>query len=152
MVRENAADNRWEFVGRVQVALEQHNDLGPGMFRVRSAVESGELDSAPIPLDTATAPRIVVVESPGASMRQLLLTTDVATIGRGADVELRLADTGVSRRHAEIRREGDDVVLLDLGSTNGTQVNGRAVERVRLTPGDRITLGRSVLTFERDDH
>ena len=151
MVREHAAEQKWSFVGRVQVAFEEQPDVDTGLFRVRSAVEAGDLDSAPIPIDTASAPRLVVVESPGASMRQLMLVNDSATIGRGSDVDLRLADTGVSRKHAEIRREGDDVVFVDLGSTNGSTVNGRQVERVRLTPGDRIAVGRSVLVFERDD-
>jgi pSer/pThr/pTyr-binding forkhead associated (FHA) protein len=64
---------------------------------------------------------------------------------------VRLSDVGVSRRHAEVRREGDEVFLVDLGSTNGTMLNGRPVERVRLTPGDRITCGRSVLVYRRDD-
>jgi pSer/pThr/pTyr-binding forkhead associated (FHA) protein len=76
--------------------------------------------------------------------------SDVLVIGRASDADVRLSDTGVSRRHAELRREGDDHVLVDLGSTNGTLVNGRPIERVRLSSGDRIEVGATVLLFERD--
>jgi pSer/pThr/pTyr-binding forkhead associated (FHA) protein len=56
----------------------------------------------------------------------------------------------VSRHHAELRVEDDEVVLVDLGSTNGTSVNGEPVRRVTLTDGTRITLGRTTLVFRRD--
>jgi pSer/pThr/pTyr-binding forkhead associated (FHA) protein len=46
--------------------------------------------------------------------------------------------------------EGDDVVLVDLGSTNGTFVNGQPIRRVSLTDGTRVTLGRTTLVFRRD--
>ena len=78
-------------------------------------------------------------------------TAEVAVVGRGSEANIRIEDAGVSRRHAEVRREGDEVFLVDLGSTNGTTVNGRAIERVRLSPGDRISIGRTVLNYERDD-
>jgi hypothetical protein len=149
MVREHAAEHRWDFVGPVHVALEEHGDLDTGMFRVRSVVTEGTLDPLPPP-PTKGAPRLRLTTGPGAP-RDTPLTTDLTTIGRGSTATIRLDDTGVSRNHAEVRREGDDVVLVDLGSTNGTTVNGRPVERVRLTPGDRIELGRCVLVYERDE-
>ncbi|HEU0131239.1 MAG TPA: DUF3662 and FHA domain-containing protein [Mycobacteriales bacterium] len=149
MVREHAAENRWEFVGPVTVRLERHDDVDTGTFRVRSAVEEGEPD--PVPTTTGKgAPRLRVVQG-NTPTSEVPLTQDVLVIGRGSQAGLRLDDTGVSRQHAEVRREGDDVVLVDLGSTNGSSVNGRHVERVRLTPGDRIELGRSVLVYERDE-
>jgi hypothetical protein len=149
MVREHAAERRWEFVGPVRVTLEHQADLDTGMFRVRSAVSEGPPDPAP-KAPQRNAPRIRVVGGPNAP-HDHPLTDDVLVVGRGSNAGLRLDDTGVSRQHAEFRREGDDVVLADLGSTNGTTVNGRPVERVRLTPGDRIELGRTVLVYERDD-
>ena len=63
--------------------------------------------------------------------------------------DIVLDDRNVSRRHAEIRRRGPVVVLVDLDSTNGTIVNGRRVREHPLADGDRITLGNSRLTFER---
>jgi pSer/pThr/pTyr-binding forkhead associated (FHA) protein len=71
-------------------------------------------------------------------------------LGRGTDCDLRLVDPGVSRHHAELRVEDDEVVLVDLGSTNGTFVNGEPVRRVALTDGTRVTLGRTSLVFRRD--
>lgn len=149
MVREHAAERDWEFVGPVRVTLEEQDDLDTGMFRVRSAVTQGTPDPKPA-VPSRGAPRIRVAQGQ-AGKQQIELTQDVTIIGRGSQADLRLDDTGVSRQHAEIRREGDDVVLVDLGSTNGTTVNGRHVERVRLTPGDRIELGRCVLVYERDE-
>jgi hypothetical protein len=149
MVREHAADNRWAFVGPVTVHLELHDDVDTGTFRVRSTVQEGDPD--PTAQTTQTGkPRLRVVAGPNAPHEQPI-TADIVVIGRGSTADLRLDDTGVSRRHAEVRREGDDVILLDLGSTNGSAVNGRHIERVRLTPGDRIELGRSVVVYERDD-
>ena len=149
MVREHAAERGWEFVGPVTVALEEHEDLDTGMFRVRSEVAPGTPDPKPA-LPSRGAPRLRVTQGSGAT-QTVELTQDVTVIGRGSQAHLRLDDTGVSRQHAEVRREGDDVVLVDLGSTNGTTVNGRVAERVRLTPGDTISLGRCVIVYERDE-
>lgn len=79
-----------------------------------------------------------------------VLTSASITIGRGADASLRLPDTGVSRRHAQLRRHGDGYVLVDLGSTNGTLVNGRNVTEHQLRNGDRIEIGETTLVY-RDD-
>ncbi len=150
MVREHAAEQRWSFVGPVRVDFEKHTDLDTGTFRVRSAVQAGEVEPLPPPPPKG-APRLRVLTAPGDAPKEVPLTAEILLIGRASDAGLRLDDTGVSRRHAEVRREGDDVVFVDLGSTNGSAVNGRGVERARLTPGDRIELGRSVLVFERDE-
>lgn len=147
MVREHAAERRWAFVGPVQVRLERAPDVDTGTFRVRSAVCEGTPD--PVPAATPQGgPKLRVLTG---TPREVPLTDDVTVIGRGSAAAVRLDDSGVSRQHAEVRREGDDVVFVDLGSTNGSAVNGRLVERVRLTPGDRIEVGRSVLVYERDE-
>ena len=70
------------------------------------------------------------------------------TIGRLPECAIALDDPNASRRHAQIRREGLDVVLVDLGSTNGTKVNGVLVREHRLLPGDTITIGTTTLRFE----
>src|SRR3954470_12614095 len=69
-------------------------------------------------------------------------------IGRSRDSDLTLDDPNVSRRHAELRREGDAWVVADLASTNGVKVNGRRVAEQRLNPGDEITVGLEKLHFE----
>lgn len=150
MVREHATEHGWSFIGPVQISFESHDDVDPGTFRVRSGVHEGRVEPPPRVPSTGR-PRLVLVQAPGTGRREVVIDKDLIVLGRGSDADVRLTDAGVSRRHAEVRREGDEVFLVDLGSTNGTQVNGRGVERVRLTPGDRIAVGRSVLVYERDD-
>ena len=70
------------------------------------------------------------------------------TIGRASEAEVRLSDTSVSRRHAEVRPTGDGWTIVDLGSTNGTRVNGVPVTDHRLQDGDTITVGDASLRFE----
>jgi pSer/pThr/pTyr-binding forkhead associated (FHA) protein len=64
-------------------------------------------------------------------------------IGRGQDAQFRLPDTGVSRRHLEIRWDGQTALLSDLNSTNGTTVNNAPVQEWQLADGDVIRLGHS---------
>ncbi len=71
-------------------------------------------------------------------------------IGRGDQANLRLPDVGISRRHARLDFDGSQVVLTDLGSTNGTMVNGQRVSAVALNPGDMVQLGTTTLTFRVD--
>ena len=69
------------------------------------------------------------------------------TIGREEGNTLRLNDERVSRFHAKVQIDGDDYILTDLESTNGTRVNGTAVQIRRLRIGDRVGVGRSMLLF-----
>ena len=70
-------------------------------------------------------------------------------IGRSKDCDIQLPDPNVSRRHAEVRQEGAQYWVVDLGSTNGMEVNGRRARRAKLSNGDRITLGSTDLVFRR---
>jgi pSer/pThr/pTyr-binding forkhead associated (FHA) protein len=101
------------------------------------------------------SPRLVVQGSgPGTGLKAgttYELQTPVTLLGRGTDCDLRVVDGGVSRHHAELRVEENQVVLVDLGSTNGTFVNGQPVRRVALTDGTSVTLGRTTLVFHQDD-
>jgi Inner membrane component of T3SS, cytoplasmic domain len=69
------------------------------------------------------------------------------TIGREEGNVLRLNDERVSRFHAKVQLDSDDIVLTDLDSTNGTRINGNSVQIRRLRPGDRVGVGRSILMF-----
>jgi hypothetical protein len=69
-------------------------------------------------------------------------------IGRQPGADLLLAEDLVSRRHAVLTYDGREVILEDLGSTNGTQVNGTRVTRIRLEEGDRILVGQTIFTIE----
>ncbi len=176
MVEEHAEEQAYNFVGPVRVQFEHSGGLDTGVFRVRSGVASGPVPSggeekrgAEAASDVAAAgpppagpdghPRLVIA-SGGHAMRgsaaargeetAFFINNDVTVIGRAADVDLRLPDSGVSRRHAEIRREDNGYLLVDLGSTNGTQVNEARVAMRRLANGDRIELGSTTLIY-RDD-
>lgn len=96
--------------------------------------------------EPAVEREVVTLEVEG---REIALTQRHVVLGRSQECEVRLADPNVSRRHAEVRQEDATYWLVDLGSTNGTLVNGERVERVRLADGDRITVGETVAVFRR---
>jgi hypothetical protein len=77
------------------------------------------------------------------------LTGPVTVLGRSRRCDIVLTDPNVSRQHAEIRKQDDGFMLLDLGSTNGPRVNRRDVKQVVLQHGDRIELGTTEFLFER---
>jgi pSer/pThr/pTyr-binding forkhead associated (FHA) protein len=80
--------------------------------------------------------------------RRSVLSGERVVIGRSRECDVVLSDPNVSRRHAELRSEGDGWTVVDLGSTNGIKVNRRRVNSARLEHGDTITLGLTDLTFE----
>ena len=151
MVSEYAEEQHYAFLGPVSVEFERDSDLETGRFRLRSMAVAAAAPTKRPGAETTThsastgnAPWLEV----GSTTYPLRSAT--TRIGRGTDCDLRLVDPGVSRHHAELRVEDDEVVLVDLGSTNGTFVNGEPVRRVTLTDGTRITLGRTTLVFRRD--
>ena len=81
------------------------------------------------------------------SNRHYQLTEGSTVVGRGQEAQFRLPDTGVSRRHLEITWDGRTAVLADLGSTNGTTVNGSPVQTWQLADGDVVRVGHSQLVF-----
>ncbi len=94
----------------------------------------------------APGPHLAVLDDDGG-IAVLPLADGTTTIGRALHAGLRLDDHTVSRRHAVVHRDGDEVVLADERSLNGVTVNGGLVERVALHDGDRIRLGRVELRF-----
>jgi len=72
-------------------------------------------------------------------------------IGRGEDADISISDSSISRRHAKIEKVGEDYVLVDLGSTNGTLINGNKENEHKLIDGDKIKMGRVVLRFGFQD-
>lgn len=79
---------------------------------------------------------------PELAGRAMPFGADRVVLGREGDGAGRLEGTELSRQHAEIRRQGLLTLLRDLGSTNGTFVNGRKVSKVLLSDGDTLTIGR----------
>jgi hypothetical protein len=80
------------------------------------------------------------------------LDKDRMVLGRGEKADIRLLDDGLAREHAQLTKRGTEVVLEDLGSTNGTYCNGERVERRSLAEGDKILLGSTtILRFTYQD-
>src|SRR6185312_1552209 len=81
------------------------------------------------------------------------LQEDRTVVGRGTKVTLRLNDEGVSREHCAFVRDGEKMIVTDLGSTNGTYVNGIKIDRKELTDGDKIMVGSTtILKFTFHDY
>ncbi len=134
-VREHARDEGYGFVGPVHVELVVDEGLGAGEFLVASQMQEAPGGAAVGSLSLSDGRRIPIGEEP-------------VTIGRLPDCEIVLSDPNVSRRHAEVRRRGNDFIVVDLGSTNGTRVNGAGVRERQLTDGDEISLGSTRIRFE----
>jgi pSer/pThr/pTyr-binding forkhead associated (FHA) protein len=80
--------------------------------------------------------------------RRVGLGEHTTSLGRNSDCTVSLADPRASRRHAEIRPTADGFVIADLGSMNGTLVNGTAIKERVLHDGDQIAVGATVMRFE----
>ena len=152
MVSEHAQEQGWSFVGPVRVKFEGVDDLKTGIFRVRSAVVAAARTAPPATPQAGRAngsPRLELTTGTETG-RIVALSGPSTVLGRGAEADVRLTDTGVSRRHAELRLADGRVTVYDLKSTNGTTVNGRPVDSALLHDGDRLGLGASVLVFRQD--
>jgi len=108
-----------------------------------------QVSSAPTPPVTPlhTARQARLISSDG---RQFAVAIGSTVIGRGEGAQVRLADVGISRQHARLDYDGTRMVLTDLGSTNGTTVNGNRITAAALQHGDVIQLGTTTLTFRLD--
>ena len=89
---------------------------------------------------------LMVTQGPAAGSRYELIEARV-TVGRHPESDIFLDDITVSRRHAEVYREGLVPQVKDMGSLNGTYLNGRRVEEAGLKDGDELQIGRFKLTF-----
>jgi hypothetical protein len=167
---EFIGEQGWTVYGDVIVEIERGEGLDTGMFRVTAEVYTGgDGPGAPSPYDAPPPSYPSYPQqggyggpppgAPGSARNARLVSSDGRTyplsigstvIGRGDQANLRLPDVGISRRHARIDFDGAQVVLTDLGSTNGTSVNGQRVSAVALNPGDMIQLGTTTLTFRVD--
>jgi hypothetical protein len=141
---------------RPTVALLGSPGLAAGEVRVTSGFADGRRapalpDARPEmtlvhPVPPAVPPGLVLrVAAPGRPARDVALDGRPLTIGRATDVELVLADPMASRRHARLSTRGGRLVLSDLGSTNGTRVNGQLIREAVVGPGDQIDVGATRL-------
>jgi signal transduction histidine kinase len=105
-----------------------------------------DLKSAILPRGRIVA-RLLVIKGADEG-KQFELAEPVVGLGRDAVSRIRLLDTEISRRHAEVRRQDDgDYLLVDVGSANGTFLNGQKIKQAVLAPGDQVALGQTVLVF-----
>jgi len=93
---------------------------------------------------------LVVQRGPGAGSRYLL-DSDLSTVGRHPESDIFLDDITVSRRHVEFRREGESFRVHDVGSLNGTYLNGDRVDDAELQNGDEVRIGKFRLIFFASD-
>lgn len=130
---DHARTESYHFVGPVVVELVEDTTQRRGVFDIHARIEQAE----------GAGPRCLVL--PGG--RRVAVTTTL-TIGRMADCAVHVQDPQVSRHHAEIRTVPEGHVVVDLGSSNGTMVNGITVTEHLLTPGDTIVVGDTALRYE----
>jgi hypothetical protein len=134
--REHARIEGYSFVGPVEVEVFEGSNLKSGRFTVTAEVHQSE--------DGGFLAELVLPDG-----RRVPVGSDRAVvIGRLPECDVVLPDSNVSRRHAELRRKGDGVFVTDLGSTNGTRVNGTPVREQVLASGDEVTVGSTRLIFE----
>jgi hypothetical protein len=144
---------------RPRVTLEADAAMRPGEVEVDASV-SPELAEVPgaaqadggtrvFEIPVVRAPEVVLeVKEPGRPARRVPVSGAPIGIGRASECELVLRDSRASRRHARLTARDGVLVLTDLGSTNGTRVNGRRVTEVALGAGDRIEIGETRLVVE----
>ncbi|WP_134765960.1 FHA domain-containing protein [Nocardioides sp. 1609] len=109
--------------------------------RALNPVDAAAVDALPV-----GHALLVVQKGPGAGSR-FLLDSDVVHAGRHPDSEIFLDDVTVSRHHAVFDREGDSFTVADGGSLNGTYVNRDRIEKVLLSDGDEVQIGKYRLVF-----
>jgi hypothetical protein len=146
VVRETADERGWGLVGPPEIVFETGEGLKKGDFTCEATLVEGAEKVEPVAAPSAR-PTVVVHED--GSSRTVPLSKEVVTIGRLAECDVVLKDKGASRRHAQIRTKDGVATLTDLGSTNGTRLNGQTVQTRALEDGDRITIGTTTLEFRR---
>lgn len=180
-LRDHADIQRYTFSGPIEIQLTQHDELPTGKFRLVSAtVGTRPRPQAPsqsypqepyvppndgYPVPQSAPPQPPPQQPPRRGHPQVMLEVNGrrrpvnppgVVLGRGTDADIQINDPGVSRRHAEIRLMpegpgGIRVVLVDLGSTNGTLVNGRRATEAELVDGSTVRIGNTTMTLRLAD-
>jgi Protein of unknown function (DUF3662)/FHA domain len=170
LVIEAAKENRWNLMGAPRISFQQVDKMGRGEFKVDASL-AADAAGAPragthepasgtdpslaraVSLDSAErlglsgGAALEVLDDSGESKEKISLASSPVTVGRLSTNDIVLGDANVSRRHAELRRDGDGWIVTDLGSTNGSLVNGRPATQQQLKDGDRLTFGSTDLVF-----
>ncbi|MBV7412461.1 FhaA domain-containing protein [Dermabacteraceae bacterium P13115] len=147
VLTDHANRQQYMFVGPLSVSLERDDEVPAGNFETESRTERGAAATVTAAAHNQRITPILEIDS-----QQYLLTGDVTVIGRGENADIILEDTGVSRDHVEFRVVSDGLVVTDLGSTNGTYVNGsRITTPVDISDGAIVKIGRTVITVTLRD-
>lgn len=120
------------------------------MGRIQEALERAEISRDQIRHQAQHAVKLVHQKGSMIGKEQIFESHSIL-LGRGPHNDVAydpFDDSTVSSQHAEIRPEGDDYIIYDMGSLNGTFVNGFSIRRAQILPGDLIALGRQGPTFE----
>jgi len=132
LVQRHAAAQHYSFAGGISISLSEDPSLSQGMIEIRSDNVKGAVAWTP------------VLEINGKRHPILHSRT---VIGRGSDADITVDDTGISRRHVEILWDGTRAQVNDLGSTNGSLLNGNPVAKAPLPPDSVIDIGRTRIVF-----
>ncbi len=132
LLQQHAAAQHYTFPGGISVTLDADAGLTEGVVVVESESVKGRVAWTP------------VVEIDGTRHR---LTRSRTIIGRGSEADITINDSGTSRTHIEILWDGERAQLTDLGSTNGSLLNGEPVSRAVLPPDSVIEIGRTRIVF-----
>lgn len=140
-VTRHAKEQNFSFVGPISIRFSVDPGQTTGAIAVHSLTKRGP--AAPVTTAQAT-PQHPIIDIEG---RQWLLTEPVTVIGRGSEADIVIHDSGVSRRHLELRITPTGVIATDLGSTNGTYIEGHRIDAATLLDGNELTIGRTHIVF-----
>jgi hypothetical protein len=132
LVQRHAKQQGYQFAGGISIELHADQRLTDGMIEVVSSNIKGEVTWTPV-LDVGG--------------KRYPITRSRTVIGRGSDADITVDDTGTSRKHVEILWDGQRAQVKDLGSTNGSQLNGARVTKAPLEPESVIQIGRTRIVF-----
>ena len=166
---EHARRENYALLTSPRVLLATDDDLGVGVFGIATRVVQSDSAKPAAPSHTMIyRPDAVPAPQPteAASPVELGIEREIAVLswsgqrheigrprlvlGRSKDADVQIVDPNVSRRHAELRHEGSDYWLIDLDSTNGVEVRGKRVKRLKLEDGTRFTIGSTEIAFNRE--
>jgi hypothetical protein len=132
LLTKHAKSQGYSFSGPLSISLEADEKVPTGTVRVSSGTVEGRVNWQ------------AVIDVDG---RRHSLSRARTVIGRGTDADITIADAGSSRKHAEVLWDGERAMMRDLGSTNGTKVNGQKLREAALPTDTTITIGRTDLVF-----
>ena len=136
-----ARSQHYAFVGPVVVIFEEDLDLAKGSFKLTAASVQGNAVPVTTNEQSQDCPLLEINGS------QYLLTKEKTVLGRGSGCDIVIDDPGISRKHLEIDITPNGVIVRDLGSTNGTYVEGHQVPAATLLDGNTITIGRTRILY-----